>query len=1302
MTYLGSFEVIRNFISLMFIKKGCPKKKFYAIFEILILLFTPFLTIDLFSSPVSAQTVISGDQKSCCQKTKTGSSCVFTNASECDSSFLSAPTSCDQTSFCKTGCCFNENSGNCFKNTPRSLCESQSNSTWKEGADCNILPCTKGCCVLSNECSFVTQTRCKRETSNFADVNSTFLSNINTELACINQCRSLDRGACVKPDNTCVFTTRESCGVEITTTDSPLSGVNKSTVGFHKDFLCSNPVLGTTCARQKTTGCLSDKDEVYWLDSCGNPENIYSSDKRASFNNGFILSKEQSCSLSNPEDSNCGNCDFAKSTLCKEASRDKSPTFGKFTCKSIACSAQDVFKSPTSPASGGPKKAGESWCNYDGPVGFGRDLVGSRHLRKICIDGQEITDECADFREEICVQGNSGEPPFDNFQTLFLTGSGKYIEAACRDNRWETCNAANQIQIGGCGADCDFAKFQISGCKDGDCDAIKKQREIACCRKKACDNLALRDCFWAPFGVSDLRVSPEDGGGFCVPHISPGIRFWEAGLAENTPAGSSTSLASPLNPQAAFNQATTTQTAGLTLCAQATQKCSVKYEKGGIDRVFGTGGYECLENCNCLTREWIVGSNNVCKAIGDCGAYFNIEGKATFEGFSENSNKFALELADLSDFTTFSKSSKTKDSRYEFTDLMKRLAVPLTFIAAAGVYTKYFTTAGSFAGASPLGGTLLGKGIQALFPNTGGTLAGAGHLSKIKFSSLTGEIKQSRTFLVNNQKGFIYKMSNNDYAFVLENPGKGKIEEKILSAKDAIVEVKGTTGITVFQVINTVMWAYTIYQAIDMMLKKQKTDNLVAECRPWVAPPIISNSDCDKCNQPGKVCSEYRCKSLGQSCQLVNQGTTEEKCVDIHPNDVTSPIITPDENSLPSGFKVQEQKGEGFTITPQFKPFQAISIGITTNEPSQCKVSLNHSVKFETMPPNFFGSPSFKTNHTMLFSLPQEVTSAELIKVTNGGRFELFTRCTDAKGNSNQRDYFIKFNIEKGPDLTAPSLEVTSIQDNSFLQFNTTETDLSIFLNEPSECKWDKFDIDFKNMQNNFTCVTSSASRIPLFQGLYECKTKLNNLALGENKFFFRCKDQPSAPEDKRNTNEESFPFSLRVARQLKATLISPLANITLFTSNITLKVRTDEGAENGKAKCAFSDKNVPVTDMALFLNTDSTEHTQNLILPKGDYTFFIKCLDAAGNLIDLQSKFSIQVDTVPSQLTSIFKQGNILTIGIDEDADCESSTVDFTFGEGVKMLKNNLNHQTSMDSSSLFIICKDTFSNIAKFKIAA
>ena len=85
---------------------------------------------------------------------------------------------------------------------------------------------------------------------------------------------------------------------------------------------------------------------------------------------------------------------------------------------------------------------------------------------------------------------------------------------------------------------------------------------------------------------------------------------------------------------------------------------------------------------------------------------------------------------------------------------------------------------------------------------------------------------------------------------------------------------------------------------------------------------------------------------------------------------------------------------------------------------------------------------------------------------------------------------------------------------------------------------------------------------------------------------------------------------------------------------------------------------------------------------------------------MDLTSKFTIQVDTQPPQLTSIFKQGNLLTLSIDEEADCESASVDFRFGEGTKMLKQSLTHQSSMESSLMFIVCKDTNGNEAKFKI--
>lgn len=62
---------------------------------------------------------------------------------------------------------------------------------------------------------------------------------------------------------------------------------------------------------------------------------------------------------------------------------------------------------------------GESWCTFDAKAGRGYDYVGTRHYRSYCIDGEVYTEECRDFREELCTQ------------------SGGMAE--CRPNRWEDC-----------------------------------------------------------------------------------------------------------------------------------------------------------------------------------------------------------------------------------------------------------------------------------------------------------------------------------------------------------------------------------------------------------------------------------------------------------------------------------------------------------------------------------------------------------------------------------------------------------------------------------------------------------------------------------------------------------------------------------------------------------------------------------------------------------------------------------------------------------------------------------------------
>lgn len=113
----------------------------------------------------------------------------------------------------------------------------------------------------------------------------------------------------------------------------------------------------------------------------------------------------------------------------------------------------------------GIKKHGESWCEYDGVVGEGRDLVGSRHYLYSCFDGEILLEQCRDYREEICVE----------------TEEKDKARALCRANRWQDC--------------------------------------AACTTEECCENTAARDCYWN----KDMDVLEDNQ---CVPAVPPGLKFW--------------------------------------------------------------------------------------------------------------------------------------------------------------------------------------------------------------------------------------------------------------------------------------------------------------------------------------------------------------------------------------------------------------------------------------------------------------------------------------------------------------------------------------------------------------------------------------------------------------------------------------------------------------------------------------------------------------------------------------------------------------------------------------------------------
>jgi hypothetical protein len=388
----------------------------------------------------------------CCEKTKSGLYCQNVPEEECEDSARTAPTACESTSYCKPGVCFNSNEGTCLDNTPQLVCN-QNDGIWsqEQPAACNL-----GCCVLGDQAAFVSLTRCKFLSSTYG-LKTNYDQSINDEVSCVLSVRNQDKGACVfdyEFQRTCKFTTRAQCSIGFNGT-----GVEGE---FFKDKLCSAPELETNCGPSKETACAPGKDEVYFVDTCGNIANIYDASKISDqeyWSN--YKTKDESCSPNsgNANSKTCGNCNYIQGSYCRP-SENAEANYGDYICSDLNCRTTSNGKS---------YKHGESWCVYndEGEIGTGSNTVGSQFFKHICINGEEVLEACADYRQQECIEG------------VIEYAGGEFSQAACRVNRWQDCTAQTE--------------------------------------QEDCENTDRRDCIW--------RESYEDMPS-CIPLNSPGLQFW--------------------------------------------------------------------------------------------------------------------------------------------------------------------------------------------------------------------------------------------------------------------------------------------------------------------------------------------------------------------------------------------------------------------------------------------------------------------------------------------------------------------------------------------------------------------------------------------------------------------------------------------------------------------------------------------------------------------------------------------------------------------------------------------------------
>ncbi|MBU4502494.1 MAG: hypothetical protein KKA79_07895 [Nanoarchaeota archaeon] len=1252
----------------------------------------------------------------CCEKLAGSDDyCVYTDEEECDPQFKSAAVACEQTSFCKTGCCYSSDEGQCYKNVARAECSSVGESVWDEDSECGIEQCQKGCCLLGTQGFYVTQVRCKLETSVYGNVTMEWDPNIESEMECQAESRSQDMGCCVSGD-TCTFGTRSTCA---SASAEPTAETAVGGEGFYKDMICSNDRLSCGCAKQTNTGCYDDK--VYWFDSCGNRENVYSTDKSKSYNSGYVLDSDQICNGPAINDPDCGNCDYAAGSICRSTEvTGVEATEGDFMCSKTACDI--VYDDSISPSAGAGKKNGESWCLYDSDVGKSTDLVGSRHFRRLCINGEEMNEPCMDYREELCMQGVLTFEPTDTYAAFSAVGD--YVESACRDNRWEDCMACNDAEAG-CGSDCVNPDYECSGCEDEAEDAAKELAIQQCCAKKCCEEEALRDCYFIqPGGEGKDEVviveGGEDGGvaaiynvGYCAPQVPPGLQFWPSEAGEfptSSTRSSPATTAAVTTGDSASRSSSGPSTNAESQCGQADQECTITWSIGGTGRM-GIGGigtqsdWECVSNCHCTEPEWVVGGNTLCTSLGDCGAYWNYLGKATMDGYVNTAsnekkgdkglyfNGYELKESDIGDWKTIIGGGGSIGLPSEEAGgggmggffskigdyISGEFALPLTVFVASGLYTGFVLKTSFLSGVTG-GYDILGAGIGE------GTMGGAA-------SKIYGKIT------VTADPGYAVKIGSKDLTWNankkvwIDGTKEASAELSQKASEQALKEGSAKqSGGSVIGAVNTIMWLYTAYQIIDIFFADIKEETYTMACAPWVAQE--GGSDCTKCNEDTeKPCSLYRCKSLGQSCYLVNQGTSDEECIDLNPNDVNSPIIEPWEDAIPTDYTITETTEEGnkgYKINEKIGPYDAIVLGITTNEPAQCKFTSTISTDFDEMV-SYFGDAQYVYEHQINFVIPQELTTKEALRKT-GEVYDLYIRCKDAAGNKNERDYFIRFTLKPEPDMTPPVIEVTSIDNGAYAQADVTETDFSIYVNERAECNYDTIDKDYELMEHDFDCASSSLSVSSVLAGLYECETELSLENLTEYTWYIRCKDTSD------NVNKESFKFELNPTEPLEIISIGPTG--TFYEADVTLKAVTSDGAENGYATCAYSDEETSFSNMIEFLTTGETLHEQLLTPGIGEFTYYVKCMDIAGNIASDNTTFTLDVDMEGPKIVFIYITGsNYLHMEMDEPSTCEYANSTFVFGEGKAMtgIETTI-HELAITEPEYHIVCEDIYFNQADY----
>ncbi|MDP2926469.1 MAG: hypothetical protein Q8N99_08885, partial [Nanoarchaeota archaeon] len=486
-------------------------------------------------------------------------------------------------------------------------------------------------------------------------------------------------------------------------------------------------------------------------------------------------------------------------------------------------------------------------------------------------------------------------------------------------------------------------------------------------------------------------------------------------------------------------------------------------------------------------------------------------------------------------------------------------------------------------------------------------------------------------------------------------------------------------------------------------LGKTKTKYVKFTCMPW--QPETGGLNCDLCNTNdplGVPCSEYRCKSLGQTCEFINPRTEDEKCVKNDPADISSPRIKPLYSNITSGYKYDKVSDSSFELKTNngecIPEYTFLEFGIETDKPARCRIGTDVLQTYDEMPEFFGGKNSFIIDHTMQLAIPSPSAFKNRYNLTDEetealGQINYFVICENVNGISNTIPFAIKTCVEPGPDLTAP-IVTKVIPETGYVKYSETEKEIQIYTNEPANCKWSvENNKKYEDMENTMSCLTD-IEEYGLFG--WPCITNLTGIDTN-SKFYIKCKDQPWLPEENqsRNAMTENYEYNLQVSK-------TPLIIEDFRPENgkeilsgvepvvVEFKIKTSGGID-GTSTCkwegnGYTDYFSEINEQFhIYIVTSAT---------RGTYDIKFACEDAAGNVAENSTSFKIKIDSNGPRITRMFYSGG-LKIVTDENAECRYAFSNKISWENSTIMSGaGLEHTSDWQLKNYYVQCSDEYGN--------